>query len=211
MKFKDSALAHKYLDGLKGIEIGGSAHNPFHVNSINVDYTDDMNTIFKQAEFNLCGEKLKVDVIADAVQLPFKNEQFDFVLSSHLIEHLFDPIAGMKEWIRVIKKGGYIFTICPLKEQVPGEIRPVTKLSELIDRHEGRMKPEEVVMWANPAGLNRDFGMPNCYIQGIVENHFTVFDLALFIEICEYLKLKIVETQAVDDKVGNGFTVVVKK
>jgi hypothetical protein len=29
MKFMESKLAHQYLDGLKGIEIGGSAHNSF--------------------------------------------------------------------------------------------------------------------------------------------------------------------------------------
>lgn len=29
MKFRESALAHKYCKG-KGIEIGGSAHNPAH-------------------------------------------------------------------------------------------------------------------------------------------------------------------------------------
>ena len=27
MKFKESALAHQFLDGLEGIEIGGSARN----------------------------------------------------------------------------------------------------------------------------------------------------------------------------------------
>ena len=58
MKFKDSQLAHQYLDGLSGLEIGGSAHNPFHLNTKNVDYTDDMNTVFKQAEESLCGEKM---------------------------------------------------------------------------------------------------------------------------------------------------------
>ena len=31
MKFRDSELAHKLLDGLKGIEIGAAAHNPFNI------------------------------------------------------------------------------------------------------------------------------------------------------------------------------------
>ena len=29
MKFKESKLAHKHLDGKWGIEVGQSAHNPF--------------------------------------------------------------------------------------------------------------------------------------------------------------------------------------
>lgn len=42
MKFQESALAHKLLDGLNGIEIGGSAHNSFGLNTRNVDYTKQM-------------------------------------------------------------------------------------------------------------------------------------------------------------------------
>ena len=55
MKFPESALAHKYLDGLKGIEIGGSAHNPFGLDTINVDYTDDMTTIYKKWRLSIVG------------------------------------------------------------------------------------------------------------------------------------------------------------
>ncbi len=46
MKFRESQLAHKYLDGLKGLEIGGSEHNSFGLDTLNVDYTDDMTTVF---------------------------------------------------------------------------------------------------------------------------------------------------------------------
>ena len=41
MKFKESALAHKYLDGLKGLEIGASAHNPFGLDTVNDVYLDN--------------------------------------------------------------------------------------------------------------------------------------------------------------------------
>lgn len=208
MKFKDSALAHKYLDGLKGIEIGGSAHNPFHLNTINVDFTDDMETVFKKAEFELCGEKLKVDVVADGCDLPFEDESYDFVLSSHVIEHIFDPIGAMKEWLRVIKTGGYVFTICPRWQQVPGEVRPVTELKELIARHKGTKK--KVNRLENPV-LKQDRGLSIGLVKQIVEGHLTVFDLELFVAMCEYLKLNVVEKLPFDDKVGNGFTVLIKK
>jgi len=46
MKFKESALAHKLLDGLAGLEIGGSAHNSFGLKTRNVDYTAEL-TCFK--------------------------------------------------------------------------------------------------------------------------------------------------------------------
>jgi SAM-dependent methyltransferase len=37
---------------------------------------------------------------------------FDFVHSSHCLEHLRDPAEGLKNWLRVVKPGGYvIFTV----------------------------------------------------------------------------------------------------
>ncbi|MCG7851193.1 MAG: radical SAM protein, partial [Methanosarcinaceae archaeon] len=62
--FSESALAHKYCIG-KGLEIGGSAHNPFGLNTLNVDFTDSMDTKFKKEEVNLCGKALKVDIVAN--------------------------------------------------------------------------------------------------------------------------------------------------
>lgn len=205
MKFKDSALAHKYLDNLKGIEIGGSAHNSFNLpNCLNVDYTDDMDTIFKQGEFQLCGEKMKVDVIANGDDLPFKDETQDFVLSSHVIEHFFDPIKAIKEWLRVTKKGGYIFIIAPKQDSLPGETRPCTKVEELIARHTGKMTKEEVDM----------SGYQTSTVTGLPLNehgHWSVWNLEDFLPICESYGWNVVEALEKDDKVGNGFCVVIKK
>lgn len=56
-----------------------------------------------------------VDVIADARFLPFKDATFDYVYSSHLIEHFShrDVKSVLLEWIRVLKKGGTIEIRCP--------------------------------------------------------------------------------------------------
>lgn len=205
MKFKDSGLAHRYLDNLVGVEIGAAAHNPFNLpNCINVDYTDDMNTIFKQGEFKLCGEKAKVDVIADGGDLPFKNNEYDYVISSHVIEHFFDPIAAIEEWFRVIKPGGYIFMIAPKQNALPGETRPCTKYTELLDRHSGKMTRKEVDM----TGYQRSTvtGLP------LEEHgHWSVWNLKEFVELCDHMKWIVVETEETDSKVGNGFTVILQK
>lgn len=204
MKFKESALAHKYLDGLKGIEIGGSAHNPFHLDTINVDYTADMETIYKKGEYDFCGEKMPVDVIAYGDDLPFKDEEYDFVISSHVMEHFFDPIKALKEWMRVIKKGGFIFIIAPTHYSLPGETRPCTTLQELIDRHEGRMKISDVNMGNNvypPTGEK----------MGNEHGHFSVWDLKDFLPICNHYNFKVIESLEIDDKVGNGFCIIIQR
>ena len=122
--FPDSRLAHHYLDGLWGLEIGGSSHNPFHLNTLNVDYTDDYSTIYKQAEIEVSGSYMKVDIVAPGDDLPFKNNTLDFVISSHVIEHFYDPIKAVEEWLRVVKPGGFVYIIAPHKERTFDRDRP---------------------------------------------------------------------------------------
>ena len=189
MKFRESALAHRYLDGLRGIEVGGSSHNPFGIaGCINVDITDDLNTVYKQAEFDLCGEKLPVDVVAPAWRLPFADGSLDFVLSSHVIEHCWDVIGTLKEWLRVARRGGYLFMIIPHKERTFDRDRERTTLRELIERHEGMRK-----------------------LEGKPDQHHSVWTTCDFLELCLYLGLDVTDYLDVDDKVGNGFVVVVQK
>lgn len=95
--FRESALAHQLLDGLRGIEIGASIHNQFGLNTLNIDYTDDYTTSFKQAEMQQYGKCLKVDIVSAGDDLPFKDNIWDFVISSHVIEHFYDPVKTVKE------------------------------------------------------------------------------------------------------------------
>lgn len=205
MKFRDSSLAHYYLDGLLGIEIGAAAHNPFNIpNCKFVDRTDDPDDIFKQGSKQLCGEILVPDYIAEGDDLPFEDNTWDYVLSSHVIEHFFDPIKTIKEWFRVIKPGGYIYIIAPKSRALPGEDRPCTTVQELVDRHEGRLLPEQVDMGGYQ--VSSVTGLPmGCH------GHWSVWDLKDFIPLCYYYNWKIVNSQESDDKVGNGFTVVLQK
>jgi SAM-dependent methyltransferase len=100
--FPESPTVHRYLDGLCGLEIGGSAHNAFGVDTQNVDYTGDLTTVFKKAEVELCGEAMAVDIVAPGDALPLPDKSVDFILSSHVIEHFWDPIKALMEWRRAM-------------------------------------------------------------------------------------------------------------
>lgn len=43
----------------------------------------------------------------------FVSEQYDFVFSSHCLEHMFDPRQALAEWWQLVKPGGYLFFIVP--------------------------------------------------------------------------------------------------
>lgn len=56
-----------------------------------------------------------VDVVADAHSLPFRDEVFDVVYSSALIEHISHKLVGKvtREWTRTLKKRGTMEIRCP--------------------------------------------------------------------------------------------------
>lgn len=41
------------------------------------------------------------------------DESFDFVHSSHCLEHLVDPAEGLKNWFRILKPGGHLIVTVP--------------------------------------------------------------------------------------------------
>jgi len=41
------------------------------------------------------------------------DETLDFVVSSHCLEHLVDPYESLRNWIRVVKPGGYLVFAIP--------------------------------------------------------------------------------------------------
>lgn len=45
-----------------------------------------------------------------------KNEAFDFVYSSHTLEHLFEPQIAIQNWWRVLKSGGYLILYLPERD-----------------------------------------------------------------------------------------------
>lgn len=51
---------------------------------------------------------------------------YDFVSSSHCLEHLHDPFAGMANWLRIVKPGGYLVVIVPDEDLYEQGIFPST-------------------------------------------------------------------------------------
>ena len=63
----------------------------------------------KEGWINLDNVKLKgVDIVYNINKFPypFKNNEFDKILCSHILEHVNDIIKTLKELSRITKKGG---------------------------------------------------------------------------------------------------------
>jgi SAM-dependent methyltransferase len=69
------------------------------------------------------GDQIVIDgrpfVVADAAALPFKDKSFDYVITSHILEHVEDPLRVVAELQRVAH-AGYIETPSELAERLFG-------------------------------------------------------------------------------------------
>ena len=61
---RDSEFVTGHLRGLRGVEIGASAHNRYFLDAINVDRFASMETPYKREERRLALHRAKVDVVA---------------------------------------------------------------------------------------------------------------------------------------------------
>jgi len=71
-----------------------------------------------------------------------KDNTYDFVYSSHTIEHLPDPSIAIKNWFRVVKPGGYLIIYLPhrdlyeKKKTLPSRFNPNHFNFFLLDKDE---------------------------------------------------------------------------
>jgi SAM-dependent methyltransferase len=177
-----SGLACRYLTGLRGVELGGASYNSFFLDTINIDHRPDPSTATEQ--LRCAGRVLAIDLVASADDLPLDDGTVDFVLASHVIEHLTDPIKALEEWARVARR--YLFVVVPDRDNPFDSSRPLTSLAEQIERHR--------IGWKNP---DED------------PTHWSVWDPPSFVEMCEHIGLRVIEVQNPDDKRGDGFAVVI--
>ena len=57
---------------------------------------------------------------------------YDVIISSHVLEHLANPLRGLREWIRVLRPEGHLLLVAPHGEGTFDHRRPVTSLEHMI-------------------------------------------------------------------------------
>jgi len=126
----------KIFKNKKGIRIGGRL---IFDNCLLIDNITDVNIARR-----FLGEKNKVDYLTDAPNLYFsKDNEFDFVASSHVLEHIANPIKAIYEWKRVLKKGGFIYCGVPDKRFTFDHKRNRTSLDHLIDDYKNNVNQKD--------------------------------------------------------------------
>lgn len=180
----------RYCTG-KGLEIGGGAHNTFGLDTLNVDVKSDNYQAYVDEQMENCGKVMPIDILADTSEIPVPNESYNFIISSHVFEHVANPIKVLKEWNRIIKPGGIIFMIIPHKNRTGEKDRERTTLAHLI------------------ADSNNDAKGDQDHAHAWITEDIVVLIDYMIKKLKMNWKLEAIEDA--DSKVGNGFTIVVKK
>jgi SAM-dependent methyltransferase len=123
-----------------GVELG-PGHNPYPLplSGVAVSYVDRWVPEENQALFPELGSDAhfpKPDICAnfDADGLaPIADGSQDFVIASHVLEHLANPLAMLGEVHRVLRPGGVLLLLLPDMRRTFDAPRAVTPLDHLID------------------------------------------------------------------------------
>lgn len=140
---KDTYL--NYFAGKKGIEIGGpsvvfSTVLPVYQVAEALDGCNFSSetvwegSIAEGENFNYFENKKGFQYICEASNLAvIPSEKYDFLVASHCLEHCANTLKTVKEWLRVVKKGGALLIILPDKRYTFDQNRPITPFGHLLD------------------------------------------------------------------------------
>ncbi|CAF3335966.1 unnamed protein product [Rotaria sp. Silwood2] len=134
-----------WVQNKTGFEIGGPSHHTwgtFGVYDIatKVDVTNfAANTLWESgltddSPFIWNKQPKGKQYIRDAVDLKgIPDEYYDFVLASHVLEHIANPFKGLLEWIRITRSHGVLLLLLPFKEHTFDHKRDIDRLEHLIN------------------------------------------------------------------------------
>ena len=163
----------------------------FDINALNVDYSDhkDPDDKYHKQQMEIAGKLKKVDIIAKGDNIPLKDNSVDFVFSSHVIEHFYEPVSAINEWLRLVKPGKYVVMVVPHKDRTFDLKKPCTTIEEFENRR-------------------REYDKNASY----EDRHHSVWTTETFLEFAKYYNFNVVYvTDTVAPRLGNSFGIVLKK
>lgn len=207
----------QHLKGKNGLEIGGPSRILRRGGQIPVypivDTLDGCNFSYKtvwegsiqpgQSYQYQKGKKNGRQFIADATDLRgIPSQTYDFVLSSHALEHIANPFKAVMEWLRVLRDDGSLLLVLPHKDGTFDHRRPVTTLQHLISDLNSNMNEDdlthlsEILKW-HDLRLDPAAGDIASFKLRSLKNfenrclHHHVFDTCLAVRIFDYFNLQI--------------------
>ena len=194
-------LAIRYLRGA-GIEIGALFLPLAMPRGTRVRYVDHAGEDELRAryarELQMHNRPLIVpDVVDSGEELSsFADGSLDFVVANHMLEHVEDPIATLKTFLRVLRPGGVVFLTQPDARRTFDAPRPRTTTEHVLRDHEQGPRVSRRDHYAECARLVE--GVPEDRVAARAAElelegariHFHVWELETFLDLLVHLDLE---------------------
>jgi len=202
-----------------GLEIGGPSRIfqkdgfiPLYKNLKKLDGCNfSSNTIWEGniisgKGYNYYKNKYGVQYISEATDLNLISDlKYDFVLSSNCFEHIANPLKAIKEWIRVLKRGGLVLLVLPNKKYCFDHNRPITDFAHLLSDYQNNTSESDLthlneILEFHDLGMDKPAGNLIQFKERSMKNfenralHHHVFNIFILKEIFNYFKLEVLLT-----------------
>ena len=211
------------LRGRNGIEIGGpsqvfKANGLFPVYPIagNLDNCNFGGTTVWEGDIHE-GRSFQFDrnkpagrqfIVEATAMESIPSASYDFVLSSHALEHTANPILALSEWIRLLKDQGTLVLLLPHKDGTFDHRRPVTTLQHLIADFDAGMAEDDLTHMPEIMALHDlerdpeagDLAAFKARSERNFENrcfHHHVFDTHLAVRLVDHMGMQIRTVEAI--------------
>lgn len=198
-----------------GVEIGGpsSSGDIIYQNAKSIDNVIfSKNTVWSSHtdEYHYYNNKKGNVIINDAVNISdVNNDQYDFVFSSHSLEHIANPMKAIKEWLRIIKKEGYIIIVVPEKSFCFDHKRNYSQFSTLLTQYEKNVEEDDLstlpeILMNHDLSMDPPAGDLKNFTVRSLDNfnnrclHHYVYDDELLMKICNYFNCEFIYKETIE-------------
>ena len=136
LRWGENRFLRSHIRG-RGMEVG-ALWKRFPVNrTAQVWYVDRFSVKDLRIHYpEIAGPLVSPDVVADANDLPVAPSSLDFIIVSHLLEHLPFPLKALRSWYYSLRRGGVLLLRVPDKRFTFDVHRKRTPLEHLIEEYE---------------------------------------------------------------------------
>lgn len=139
----------------------------------------------------LSGEQFVGDA-TDLASIP--EETYDFVIASHVIEHIANPIKAAVGWLRALRPSGILLIVAPHLDTTFDRHRPRTSLCHLLLDYTSGTREDDQTHFAEVKHLSTKHFPDAWFTSSSLHRglHHHVFDTRLLIEFFSFLQLEVV-------------------
>jgi predicted SAM-dependent methyltransferase len=196
-----------------GVEIGGPSSETGKViyeNTLNLDnviFSNDTIWSKHNNKYNFYGNKIGNVIINDAVNINnIDNGSYDFLFASHCLEHIANPIKALVEWLRIIKKTGYLILILPENSVTFDHKRKISSFETLLKQYKNNVGEDDLstlpeILENHDLTMDLAAGNYEQFKQRSLNNynnralHHYVYDMKLLMKLCDYLKCEYIYSE----------------